>query len=64
VVTTTNQFADWYSVVIIIDNGDMLYSIGNGAQTDTALNEMLTKRTGQDYDITFEDYYTSFSLTN
>jgi hypothetical protein len=62
VVTTTNQFADWYSVVIIIDNGNMLYSIGNGAQTDTALNEMLAKRTGQDYDITFEDYYTSFKL--
>lgn len=62
VITTTNQYADWYSVTIIVDSGNMFYVIGNGAQTDTALNKMLTKRTGKDYNVTFEDYYTSFKL--
>jgi hypothetical protein len=63
VVTTTNQYPDWYSVTIIIDNGNMLYAIGNGAQTDKALNDMLLKRTGKNYNISFEDFYTSFRLT-
>lgn len=63
VVTTTNQYTNWYLVTIIIESDDMLYAINNGAQTDTALNEMLIKRTGKDYEITFEDYYTSFKLS-
>jgi len=63
VVTTTNQYADWYSVTIIIDSENMLYAIGNGAQTNTALNEVLLKRTGKDYNMSFEDFYTSFRLT-
>lgn len=60
VVTATNQYPDWYSVTIIIDSEDMLYAIGNGAQTDKALNNMLLKRTGKNYDMSFEDFYTSF----
>ena len=63
VITTTNQFADWYSVTIIIDNENMLYVIGNGAQTNTALNEMITKRTGKESSISFEDFYSSFKIT-
>jgi hypothetical protein len=63
VVTTANQYADWYSVTIIVESGNMLYAIGNGAQTDTALNEMLLKRTGKSYSMSFEDFYTSFRLT-
>lgn len=62
VVTTTNQYTDWYSVTIIIDSENMLYAIGNGAQTDNARNEMLLKRTGKNYDMSFEDFYTSFRL--
>ena len=61
VITTTNQFADWYSVTIIINNGNVLYTVSNGAQTDMVLNEMLTKKTGEDYNISFEDFYTSFT---
>lgn len=60
VITTTNQFKDWYSVIIIIDTGNMLYSIGNGAQSDEALNKMLTTRTDKEYDLSFEDFYSSF----
>ena len=63
VITTTNQFADWYSVTIIIDSGNMLYAIGNGAQTDKALNEMIAKRTGKNSNISFEDFYSSFRIT-
>lgn len=63
VVTTTNQYADWYSVSMIIDSGNMLYAIGNGAQADTVLNEMLLKRTGKEYNINFEDFYSSFRLS-
>lgn len=62
VITTTNQYADWYSVTIIIDSGNMWYAIGNGAQTDKALNEMISKRTGKSSDISFEDFYTSFRI--
>lgn len=62
-ITTTNQFADWYGVTIIIDSGNMLYAIGNGAQTDKALNEMIAKRTGKSSSISFEDFYSSFRLT-
>lgn len=64
VITTTNQFADWYSVTIIIDSGNMLYAINNGAQTDKALNEMIAKRTGKSSNISFENFYTSFKQTN
>lgn len=63
VITTTNQFADWYLVTIIIDNINMLYEIGNGAQTDKALNEMITKRTGKSSSISFENFYSSFKIT-
>ena len=63
VVTTTDQYADWYSVTMIIDSGNMLYAIGNGAQTDTALNEMLLERTGEEYNISFEGFYSSFRLS-
>ena len=63
VITTTNQFADWYSVTIIIDNGSMLYAIGNSAQTDKVLNEMIAKRTGKNSNISFEDFYPSFKIT-
>ncbi len=62
VITTTSQFADWYSVSIIIDSGNMLYAIGNGAQTDTTLNEMITKRTGKKSSISFENFYSSFKI--
>lgn len=63
VITTTNQFADWYSITIIIDNGSMLYAIRNGAQTDKALNYMIAKRTGKNSNISFEDFYSSFKIT-
>lgn len=62
IITTTNQFADWYSVTIIIDSGNMLYAIGNGAQTDKALNEMIAKRTGKSSSISFEDFYSAFKI--
>lgn len=61
VVTTTNEFEDWYAVSIIIDSGNMLYKISNGAVTDKINNEVLTKRTGKKYNISFEDFYTSFT---
>lgn len=63
VTTTTSQFADWYSVSIIIDSGNMLYTIGNGAQTDIALNEMIAKRTGKNSSLSFGDFYSSFKIT-
>jgi hypothetical protein len=62
IMTTSPQFPDFYSVTIIIDNGNMLYAIYNGSQTDTALHTMLQKRTGRVYAISFEDFYTSFRL--
>ncbi|MDD3999183.1 MAG: hypothetical protein PHR98_03750 [Candidatus Shapirobacteria bacterium] len=61
-ITTTNQWVDWYSVTIIIDNGNMLYAISNGAQTDKTLNEVLTRVTGENSNISFEDFYTSFKI--
>jgi len=64
VITTTSQISDWYSVNIIIENNDEFYVIGNGAQTDTALNAILLARTGKEYNITFEDFYSTFRLTN
>ncbi len=63
VITTTNEFEGWYSVTIIIESVNRHYAIGNGAQTDTALNEMLLKRTGKEYNLSFEDFYSSFSLS-
>lgn len=62
VVTTTNQYADWYSVTIIVDSGNMLYAIGNGAQTDTSLNQMILKRTGKEHNLSFENFYSSFKI--
>lgn len=61
-ITTTGPLADWYRVEIIIDSGNMLYEIGNSAQTDKALNEMISIRTGKSSDISFEDFYTSFKI--
>lgn len=63
VITTANEFEDWYSVTIIVESESKLYAIGNGAQTDTALNETLLKRIGNEYNLSFEDFYSSFSLS-
>lgn len=63
VITTTSEFEDWYSVTIIIESENKFYAIGNGAQTDTALNEMISKRTGKEFNLNFEDFYSSFSLS-
>lgn len=62
VITTTESIPTWYSVNIIIDDGTNLYVIGNGAQTDEALNKMLATRTSEEYNLTFEDYYSTFKL--
>lgn len=62
IVTTTNEIADWYSVILIIDSGNSLFAISNGAQTDSALNEMLLRRTGKKYDISFEQFYSTLKF--
>lgn len=62
VITTTKQSENWYSVLIIIDSGNMLYAISNGSQNDKALNEMITKRTGKSSNSSFEDLYMSFRI--
>lgn len=64
VTTTTNKFANWYSVSIIIDSGNMLYAISNGAQTDKALNEMIANKTGKSSNISFDNFYASFKQIN
>lgn len=63
-VTTTGQYPDWYSVYILIQSGTKIFTIGNGAQTDEELNNMILKRTGKRFDITFEDFYSTFNLIN
>lgn len=63
VITTTKKYEDWYSVSIIIDSGDKLYAIGNGAQTDKTLNEMVAKITGKSSSVSFEDFYMSFRIS-
>jgi len=62
VITTTKKYEDWYSVSVIIDSGNMLYAISNGSQTDKALNEMITERTGKSSSVLFEDLYMSFRI--
>ncbi|PJA40598.1 hypothetical protein CO178_01950 [candidate division WWE3 bacterium CG_4_9_14_3_um_filter_34_6] len=61
-VTTTDEYPDWYSVTIIVEGGDILYVIGNGAQKDIGLNQMLLERTGKEYNLSFEDFSSSFRL--
>ncbi len=64
IITTTDQIEDWYSVLIVIDSRDKLFSISNGAITDINLNDMLLEKTGEEYNISFEEFYTSFKFVN
>ena len=46
VTVTTSEYPDWYSQTIIIENDEIIYTIGNGAIKDE----------------NFEKFYTSFEL--
>lgn len=62
IVTTTPQLPDWYSVTIVITNETEVYAMSNGALTDAALNDIITKRTGRNSDLSFEDFYSTFKI--
>lgn len=61
-ITTTPSSPDWYSVTIIVDSPSGLFAIGNGAQTDVALNKMIKARTSKESNLSFEDFYSSFRV--
>lgn len=62
IITTTKSYADWYSVTIIANGKDGLFVISNGAQSDSALNKMIEAKTGKDFTLSFEDFYSSFRV--
>lgn len=62
VITTTESYPDWHLVTIVVDDQSGLFEIGNGAQTDAALNKMIEARTGKEFNLSFEDFYSSFRV--
>lgn len=61
VITTTNQYKNWYSEVVILETENSRYAIANGAQTDADFNASLFERTGNKHQLKFEDFYNSFT---
>jgi len=62
IITTTSQDTDWYSEIIFIDNGNMEYVITNGSMTDKTLNDIILRKSGNNYHLGFEDFYSSFRI--
>lgn len=62
ITATTPSNPEWYSVTVVVDAGEMLYAIGNSAQSDDALNQMLQERVPSSDPVSFEHFYSSFSL--
>jgi len=60
IVTTTASIPDWYSEVIIFEQGSAYHVLSNGANT----NEALQKMSGVPSGTTFERFYNSFGFVN
>ncbi len=59
VVTTTQQYVDWYHVMIIYENSEGFFAVNNGAIKD----RNLPFNRGVPVGTTFEQFYSSFKFT-
>lgn len=64
IIATTPSNPDWYTVTIVIEAGEMLYAVANSAQSDDALNAMLSGRVPDSSPVRFEQFYSSFQLAH
>lgn len=62
ITATSPSNPEWYSLTVVVDAGEMLYAIGNSAQSDEALNQMLQQRVPSADPVSFVYFYSSFSL--